>query len=105
LVLRKQGIEVMARFSHAFGRRRFFTYTDLTGRVHEIQADYAARGIGGDQDRINVVYDPRHPGKAVCTLAASTLVFRTTGIILLGGLLLSIGFLMMPFQLMLLAFT
>lgn len=105
LVLRKRGVAVVALFDRAHGRRRFFKYTDLEGGVHEIAADYAARGLGGDSERINVLYDPQHPEKAVCSLAVSTLVFRTVGVVLLGGLLLLVGFLMMPFQLVLLAYS
>ncbi|CCK25681.1 hypothetical protein BN159_1302 [Streptomyces davaonensis JCM 4913] len=105
LVLRKRGVAVVALLDRDHGKRRFFKYTDLDGAVHEIQADYAARGLGGDPQRINVVYDPHHPEKAVCTLERSTLVFRTVGVGLLGGLLLSVGFLMMPFQLVLLALS
>ncbi|MFE1291522.1 hypothetical protein [Streptomyces sp. NPDC058751] len=102
LVLRKRGVAVVALFDRAHGRRRFFKYTDLDGGVHEIKADYAVRGLGGDPHRIDVVYDPRRPQKAVCSLAVSTLVFRTVGVCLFGGLFLLMALLMMPFQLLLL---
>ncbi|WAZ26627.1 hypothetical protein STRCI_008229 [Streptomyces cinnabarinus] len=105
LVLRKRGVAVVAVFDRAHGKRRFFKYTDLDGGVHEIQADYAARGLGDDPNRINVVYNPQRPERAVCSLAVSTLVFRTLGVVLFGGLLLLVGLLMMPFQLVLLAYS
>ncbi|MFG2867404.1 hypothetical protein [Streptomyces sp. NPDC048338] len=90
-VLRKRGVAVVALFDRAHGRRRFFTYIDLEGGVHEIQADYAAKGLAGDPPRIDVLYDSLHPEKAVCSLARSTLVWRAVGVGLLGGLLLLVG--------------
>ncbi|CAM5362432.1 hypothetical protein [Streptomyces aurantiogriseus] len=90
-VLRKQGVAVVALFAHGNGQRKYFRYTDLEGGVHEIRADYAAPGIGGDPQRIEVVYDPEDPNKAVCTLAVRTLVWRTAGVVLFGVPVLLLG--------------
>ncbi|MFE2560588.1 hypothetical protein ACFXGT_32145 [Streptomyces sp. NPDC059352] len=90
-VLRKRGIAVVARFSHGGGQKSYFRYTDLEGGEHEIQADYAAPKIGGDPDRVEVVYDPEDPGKAVCTLTVRTLVWRTVGLVLFGLPVLLLG--------------
>ncbi|MFC7013868.1 hypothetical protein ACFQMH_19495 [Streptomyces viridiviolaceus] len=92
--LRKRGVAVVARFSHGGGQKRYFRYTDLQGGDHEILADYAAPKIGGDPDRIEVVYDPEEPGKAVCTLTGRTLAWRTAGIALFGGPILLLGLVM-----------
>ncbi|WP_086803936.1 hypothetical protein [Streptomyces caniscabiei] len=103
--VRRRGVTVVAVFARRERKRTFFRYTDLEGGTHEIESDYAARGIGGDPTRIEVVYDCQQPGRAVCSLAASTLLWRTAGVTLAGGLLLSLAFLMMPLQLILLALS
>ncbi|MFI9342363.1 hypothetical protein ACIG0D_13965 [Streptomyces sp. NPDC052773] len=103
--VRRRGVTVVAVFARRERKRTFFRYTDLEGGTHEIESDYAARGIGGDPTRIEVVYDRQQPGRAVCSLAASTLLWRTAGVTLAGGLLLSLAFLMMPLQLILLALS
>jgi hypothetical protein len=90
-VLRKRGVAVVARFSHGGGQKKYFRYTDLEGGKHEILADYAAPKIGGDPHRIEVIYDPEDPGKAVCTLAVRTLVWRTAGVVLFGVPVLLLG--------------
>ncbi|MBV7697007.1 hypothetical protein [Streptomyces sp. TRM70350] len=90
-VLRKRGVAVVAVFAHGGGQKKYYRYNDLAGGVHEIRADYAARGIGGDSGRIEVVYDPEDPGTAVCSLAVATLVFRTAGVVLLGVPLVLLG--------------
>ncbi|MFI8213169.1 hypothetical protein [Streptomyces werraensis] len=100
--VRRRGVMVVAVFARRERKRTFFRYTDLEGGTHEIESDYAARGIGGDPKRIEVVYDRQQPGRAVCSLAASTLLWRTAGVTLAGGLLLSLAFIMMPLQLILL---
>ncbi|WP_338779074.1 hypothetical protein [Streptomyces sp. DG1A-41] len=97
--VRRHGVTVVAVFARREGKRTFFRYTDLDGGTHEIEPDYAARGIGGDPKRIEVVYDRQQPGRAICSLAASTLLWRTAGVTLAGGLLLSLAFILMPLQL------
>lgn len=99
--VRRRGVTVVAVLARRERKRTFFRYTDLGGGTHEIEADYAARGIGGDPTRIEVVYDRRQPDRAICSLAASTLLWRTAGVTLAGGLLLSLAFIMMPLQLIL----
>ncbi len=96
--LRKRGISVVARWTgKGSGTRKYFQYTDLEGGRHEIVADYAAPGLGGDPNRVQVVYDPEDPARAVCTLAVRTWVWRTAGVVLVGvpllllGLALSVG--------------
>lgn len=103
--VRRRGVTVVAVFARREGKRTFFRYTDLEGETHEIEPDYAARGIGGDPRRIEVVYDRQQPDRAVCSLAASTLLWRTAGVTLAGGLLLSLAFVMMPLQLILLVLS
>ncbi|MFF8543883.1 hypothetical protein ACF060_26695 [Streptomyces werraensis] len=103
--VRRRGVMVVAVFVRRERKRTFFRYTDLEGGTHEIESDYAARGIGGDPKRIEVVYDRQQPGRAVCSLAASTLLWRTAGVTLAGGLLLSLAFIMMPLQLILLVLS
>ncbi|MDN0197319.1 hypothetical protein [Streptomyces sp. S.PNR 29] len=93
-VLRKRGIAVVARFAHGGGQKKYFQYSDLEGGTHKILADYAAPGIGGDPQRIEVVYDPEDPDQAVCTLAARTLVWRTAGIVVFGVPILLLGLVM-----------
>lgn len=90
-VLRKRGVAVVALFDRGTGRRRYFRYTDLEGGAHEIRADYAAPGIGGDPRRIEVVHDPENPDDAVCTLAVRTLVWRGAGVVLFGVPVLLLG--------------
>ncbi|MBG0853213.1 hypothetical protein I2W78_15490 [Streptomyces spinoverrucosus] len=96
--LGKRGVTVVALFAHGSGQRKYFRYTDLEGGEHEIRADYAARGIGGDSGRIEVVYDPEDPGRAVCSLAVATLVFRAAGVVLLGVPLMLLGIAMTVVQ-------
>ncbi|CAL9332938.1 hypothetical protein [Streptomyces sp. Tu 3180] len=103
--VRRRGVTVVAVFARREGKRTFFRYTDLEGGTHEIEPDCAARRIGGDPRRIEVVHDRRQPGRAVCSLAVSTLLWRTAGVTLAGGLLLSLAFVMMPLQLILLALS
>ncbi|MFE1439704.1 hypothetical protein [Streptomyces sp. NPDC058739] len=103
--VRRRGVTVVAAFARREGKRTFFQYTDLEDRTHEIEPDYAARRIGGDPRRIEVVYDRQQPDRAVCSLTASTLLWRTAGVTLAGGLLLSLAFVMMPLQLILLVLS
>ncbi|GAA2764143.1 hypothetical protein GCM10010103_31840 [Streptomyces paradoxus] len=100
--VRRRGVTVVAVLARRQRKRTFFRYTDLEGGTHEIESDYAVRGIGGDPTRIEVVYDRQRPDRAICSLAASTLLWRTVGVTLAGGLLLSLAFIMMPLQLILL---
>jgi hypothetical protein len=97
-LLSRRGVTVVAVFHKEHGRRRFFRYTDLEGGAHEIRADYAARGIGGDPQRIEVVYDPEDPDRAVCSLAVPTLVSRTAGVVLFGVPLVLLGLTMTVVQ-------
>ncbi|MEU1667506.1 hypothetical protein ABZ547_28760 [Streptomyces sparsogenes] len=90
-VLRKRGVAVVARFSHGGRKKRYFRYTDLEGGHHEIVADHAAPKVGGDPNRIEVVYDAEDPARAVCTLAVRTLVSRTAGVVLFGVPILVLG--------------
>lgn len=98
-ILKRRGVSVMATHDRWVRGKRVCTFVDLEGTRREIRPGVSERHYKGDPPQVEIVYDPRRPGRESAHESTGAIVAQTTAFFLIGAPVFAAGLLMGPYQL------